>query len=185
VARNLHRSDDEIDSVAAVPRYPLRSNPRVVLVLPLHTPPRRRCINLVTETTTDASTAMSTDQRSSGVVDDPVKQSEDVTTALTQILGQLATINKRLEIQGELLARHDNILLGGDGSAIPTVPQPTLTASASKTDETASTGSGGGKGRLFGHNNPPPRDHNADIRSSFHRPKLAFLRYDGESDPLP
>jgi hypothetical protein len=44
VARNLLRSDAEIDSVAAVPRYPLRSNPRVVLVSPLHTPPRRRCI---------------------------------------------------------------------------------------------------------------------------------------------
>jgi hypothetical protein len=45
VARKLLRSDDEIDSVAAVPRYPLRSNPGVVLVSPLHTPPRRRCIN--------------------------------------------------------------------------------------------------------------------------------------------
>jgi hypothetical protein len=30
-----------------------------------------------------------------------------------------------LEIQGELLARHDNILFGGDGSAIPMGPQPT------------------------------------------------------------
>jgi hypothetical protein len=92
-------------------------------------------------------------------VDDPAAQSEDVTTALTQILGQLATINKRLEIQGELLTRHDNILLGGDGSAIPMVPQPTSTASASKTGETTGTGSGGnggGNGGLFGHNNPPP-----------------------------
>jgi hypothetical protein len=188
VARNPNRSDDEIDSDATVPRYPLRSNPRVVLVSPLHTPSRRRRINLVSETTTDASTAMSTDQRLSGVVDDPAAQSEDVTTALTQILGQLTTINKRLEIQGELLACHDNILIGSDGSAIPMAPQPTSTASASKIDETASTGSGGngdGNGGLFGHNNPPPRDHNADLRNSFHRPKLNFLRYDGESDPLP
>jgi hypothetical protein len=44
VARTLHRSNDEIDSIAAVPHYPLRSNPRVVLVSPLHTPPRRHCI---------------------------------------------------------------------------------------------------------------------------------------------
>jgi hypothetical protein len=44
VARKLLRSDNEIDSVAVVPRYPLRSNPGVVLVSPLHTPPRRRCI---------------------------------------------------------------------------------------------------------------------------------------------
>jgi hypothetical protein len=185
VARKLLRSDEEIDSVAVVPRYPLRSNPGVVLVSPLHTPPRRRCINLVSETTTDASTAMSTDQRPSGVVDDPAKQSEDVTSALTQILGQLATINKRLEIQGELLARHDNILMSGDGSATPMGPHPTSTASANKTGETAGAGSGGGKGGLFGHNNPSPRDHNADLRNSFHRPKLAFPRYDGESDPLP
>jgi hypothetical protein len=71
VVRNLLRSDDEIDSVTVVPHYPLRSNRRVVLVSPLHTPPRRRCINLVSEATTDASTAMSTDQRPSGVVDDP------------------------------------------------------------------------------------------------------------------
>jgi hypothetical protein len=188
VARNPNRSDDEIDSDATVPRYPLRSNPRVVLVSPLHTPSRRRRINLVLETTTDASTAMSTNQRPSGVVDDPAAQSEDVTTTLTQILGQLATINKHLEIQGELLARHDNILLDGDGSTIPIVPQPTSTASASKTGETAGTGSGGNggsNGGLFGHNNPPPRDHNADLRNSFHRPKLNFPRYDGESDPLP
>jgi hypothetical protein len=47
VARNLLRSDNEIDSVAVVPRYPLRSNPRVVLVSPLHTPPRRRCISFI------------------------------------------------------------------------------------------------------------------------------------------
>jgi hypothetical protein len=75
--------------------------------------------------------------------------------------------------------------MSGDGSAIPMVPQPTSTASASKTGETVDTGSGGGKGGLFGHNNPPPRDHNADLRNSFQRPKLAFPRYDGESDPLP
>jgi hypothetical protein len=128
---------------------------------------------------------MSIDQRPSVVVDDPAKQSEDVTTALTQILGQLATINKRLEIQGELLARHDNILMSGDGSAIPMGPQPTSTASANKTSEAVGAGSGGGKGGLFGHNNPSPRDHNADLRNSFHQPKLAFPHYDGESDPLP
>jgi hypothetical protein len=196
VARNLLRSDDEIDSIAAVPRYPLHSNPRVVLVSPLHTPPRRRCINLVSRpipthrrpcppiSVRPASWTILRSSLRTSLHRSP-KQSEDVTTALTQILEQLATINKRLEIQGELLARHDNILMSGDGSAIPMGPQPTSTASANKTGETVGTGSGGGKGGLFSHNNPSPRDHNADLRNSFHRPKLAFPRYDGESDPLP
>jgi hypothetical protein len=31
----------------------------------------------------------------------------------------------------------------------------------------------------------PPRDYRDDLRNSFHRPKLNFPRYDGESDPLP
>jgi hypothetical protein len=41
MARKPLCSDDEIDSSIAVPRYPLRSNPGVVLVSPLHTPHRR------------------------------------------------------------------------------------------------------------------------------------------------
>jgi hypothetical protein len=44
MARNLNHSDDEIDSDATIPRYPLHSNPHVVLVSPLHTPSRRRRI---------------------------------------------------------------------------------------------------------------------------------------------
>jgi hypothetical protein len=32
---------------------------------------------------------------------------------------------------------------------------------------------------------PAPRDLRNDLRNSFHRPKLNFPRYDGESDPLP
>jgi hypothetical protein len=41
VARRLLGVNDECDSSPTVPRYPLRSNPGVVLVSPLHTPHRR------------------------------------------------------------------------------------------------------------------------------------------------
>jgi hypothetical protein len=46
VARRLLGVDDECDSSPAVPRYPLRSNPGVVLVSPLHTPHRRHNIDI-------------------------------------------------------------------------------------------------------------------------------------------
>jgi hypothetical protein len=130
---------------------------------------------------------MLADQWPPGVVDDPAARSEDVTTALTQIIGQPATINKRLELQGELLARHDSILQGGNRSTIPVPPQPTSVASANKTGDTVGKGSGGNGGNTGGlfSNNNPPRDHHADLRNSFHQPKLNFPRYDGESDPLP
>jgi hypothetical protein len=32
---------------------------------------------------------------------------------------------------------------------------------------------------------PPPRDYHDDLQNMFHRPKINFLRYDNNSDPLP
>jgi hypothetical protein len=82
-------------------RYPLRSDPNVVLVLPLHTD-RRVHNNSVSATTSDASTTMATGQQSFDVPPDPTAQASVVDT-LSDILAQLTTINKRLELQGEAI----------------------------------------------------------------------------------
>jgi hypothetical protein len=99
--------DDKIDSNTNNRRYPLRSNPNVFLVPPLHTDRRIRN-NLVSTTTSDASTTMSTGQPSFDVPPDPAVQASVADTLLT-ILTQLTTINKRLEIQSEAISLHDRL----------------------------------------------------------------------------
>jgi hypothetical protein len=101
-------------------RYPLRSDPNAVLVPMLRTHHWVRN-NLVSATTSDVSMTMSTDSQSSDVPPDPTAQAP-ITDTLSHILGQLTTINMRLELQGEAIVHHDKILDGSSGSVAP--PQP-------------------------------------------------------------
>jgi hypothetical protein len=142
--------DDKIDSNTNNRRYSLRSDPNIILVPPLRTD-RRVHNNLVSATTSDASTTMSTAQPSSDVPPDPAAQAS-VTDTLLTIFAQFTTINKRLEIQSD-------------------------------TTNGAGNGTNGDTVSLLVHAHQ--WDLRDDFRNSFHRPKLNFPRYDGETDPLP
>jgi hypothetical protein len=105
--------DDKIDSNTNNRRYSLRSDPNIILVPPLHTDRRVRN-NMVSVTTSDASTTMSIEQPSSGIPPDPAAQAS-IADTLSTIPAQLTTINKRLEIQSEAISRHDRMLDGSSG----------------------------------------------------------------------
>jgi hypothetical protein len=73
----------------------------------------------------------------------------------------------------------------GSGASTPILPK--LTDKAGQTSATPGGGGGqgtGGKGfhHSFGLHQ---RDFRDELRNSFHRPKLNFSRYDGETDSLP
>jgi hypothetical protein len=106
--------DDKIDSNTNNRRYPLCSDPNVILVPPLHIDRRVRN-NLVSATTSDASTTMSTGQPSSDVPPDPAAQAS-IADTLSTILTQLTMINKHLEIQSEAISHHDRLLDGSSGA---------------------------------------------------------------------
>jgi hypothetical protein len=167
-------------------RYSLRSDPNVILVPPLHTN-RRVHNNLVSATTSDASTTMSTEQPSSDVPPDPTAQAS-VADTLSTILAQLTTINKRLEIQSEAISRHDRILDGSSGVGGPARSPDKTTKTANSASNGTGSANGAGNGTngdtasLLGH--AQQRDLRDDFRNSFHRSKINFPRYDGETDPL-
>jgi hypothetical protein len=179
--------DDKIDSNTNNHRYSLRLDPNVILVPPLHTD-RRVHNNLVSVTTSDASTTMSTEQPSSSVPPDPVAQAS-VADTLSTILAQLTPINKRLKIQSEAISRHDRILDGssGVGGLARSPDKTTKTANSANNGTGSANGAGNGTNSdtasLLGHAHQ--RDLKDDFRNSFHRPKINFPRYDGETDPLP
>ena len=176
VARRLLGVDDECDSSPAVPRYPLRSNPGVVLVSPLHTPHRRHN-NLVSASRPGASATMSNspDNRPPGA-SDPDRQDEILTT-LHSIMAQLTSLSNRVDLQGSTVARHARLLEGTAGSAVAgdRSPSPDVPGGRRETS----------RGADPRHTQPSGRDHHDELKSSFYRPKLNFPRYDGESDPLP
>jgi hypothetical protein len=58
VASDIHCHADKINPIANPPRYPLRSNPHVVLVPPLNSDRRVRN-NLVSDSSTSAPVTMS------------------------------------------------------------------------------------------------------------------------------
>jgi hypothetical protein len=65
---------------------------------------------LVSDFRTGASIAMATDSQPTDAQD--FASSDAIADILNTILAQLSTINKRMELHGETLARHDQ-LLGG------------------------------------------------------------------------
>jgi hypothetical protein len=105
---NLHRSEDETYSNNH--RYPQRSDPDVVLIPPLRTDSRVHN-NLVSASRTSTLTVMMMDQRPPDAPHDPATLTT-ITDTLHNILAQLTTINKRLELQGESIAWHDQLLKG-------------------------------------------------------------------------
>jgi hypothetical protein len=107
---------------------------------------------------------------------DPAQQ-DDLTATLNSIMAQLTTISNRLDLQGTMLAKHAMLLNGAEGSVAAGGHSPAPNGDGSNPDTT-----GGAAPR---NHHPPPRDYHDDLRNSFHRPKLNFPRYDGESDPLP
>jgi hypothetical protein len=131
---------------------------------------------------------MSTEQPSSGVPPDPAAQAS-VADTLSTILAQLTTINKRLEIQSEAISRHDRILDGSSGVGGPARSPDKTTKTTNSANNGTGSANGAGNGTngdtasLLGHAHQ--RDLREDFRNSFHRPKINFPRYDGETDPLP
>jgi hypothetical protein len=92
-------------------------------------------------------------------------RNDDLASTLNNIMAQLMSISKRLDLQGTTLAQHTQLLDGAEGAA-----------------------NGGGTGVVNGAaptTHHPPRDYRDDLQNSFHRPKLNFPRYDDESVPLP
>lgn len=183
MASHIHHCADEINPDASVPRYPLRSDPHAVLVPPLNFD-RRVHNNLVSVSSNGAPATMTTESRT-GVPKDSGVPAE-IANTLSTILAQLSTINKWLELQGVVIARHDQLLEGGNGSVFST-PSSAKHMTQTRPDN-PTPGSGGG-----GHNNNGPhhpsgpnnREFRDDLRNSFHCPKLNFPRYDSEVDPLP
>jgi hypothetical protein len=92
-----------------------------------------------------------------------------------------------LDLQGSTLARHAQLLDGTKGSAAFGTTPPSNGAASGV--PTIGAGNGGGAGVVDGAvprtHRPPPRDYRDDLRNAFHRPKLNFPRYDGDSDLLP
>jgi hypothetical protein len=93
-------------------------------------------------------------------------------------------INKRLELQSESIACHDQLLSGTNGSVAPKI-----TADKASGNGTADNGGGSSHGtsgdNFLANNQPSHRDYREELRNSFHRPKLSFPRCDGETDPSP
>jgi hypothetical protein len=71
---------------------------------------------------------------------------------LTNILAQLTMINKRLELQGEDIARHDQLLDDTNGSVETTTPLPKAAKNGDASGMTGSIGDGSGdNGECFVH----------------------------------
>jgi hypothetical protein len=102
VVSDIHCHADEIDPAANPPRYPLRSNPHVVLVPPLDSN-RRVHNNLVSASSTDTLVTMSAPDNRPPDASDPDRQADHVET-LNTIMVQLSTISNRLDLQGATLA---------------------------------------------------------------------------------
>jgi hypothetical protein len=148
-----------------------------VLVSPLRTD---RCsrINLVSDSRAGASAAMASDSWPPGAQDPAA--SEAIADTLNTILAQLSTINKRLELQGEILARHDQLLEGqsGFGASMPIPAKPTDKIGQT----TVASGVGGSSGNNGKGFHQPPGSHHRhngidfreELRNSFHQPKLNF-----------
>jgi hypothetical protein len=109
---------------------------------------------------------------------------KQIVDTLSTILAQLTTINKRLELQSESIARYDQLLGDTNGSTAPKI-------TADKASGSGTTDNGGGSSHgtsgdnFLANNQPSHRDYQEELCNSFHRPKLSFPRYDGETDPLP
>jgi hypothetical protein len=184
VASHIHCSDDEINPDGNINHYPLRYYPHIVLVLPLHTD-HRSCNNLVSTYNTSASAAMATDPRLFGALKDPRVPTE-LSNMLTNILAQLTTINKRLELQGEAIACHYQILEGNSNTVALSLTKPVdRTGQGCTTTGFGTGGSNENHGEGF---HQPPALHHGDIRddlcNSFNKPKINFPRYDAKTDPL-
>jgi hypothetical protein len=115
---NVHHPDES--SNQSIRYYSLCSDPDAVLVSPLRTDRQSRN-NLVSDSGAGASAATTTDSRPSGA-QDPASP-DAIADTLHTILAQLATINKRLELQSETLARHDQ-LLGNQTGMTASTPNP-------------------------------------------------------------
>jgi hypothetical protein len=103
-------------------------------------------------------------------------------------MARLTSLGNRLDLQGKTLARHAQLLDGAEVSTAPSANLPSQNTGAVNGAVHGSGTNGGTKGADEGSfRQPPPPTHNYrdDLRQSFHRPKINFPRYDGESDPLP
>jgi hypothetical protein len=162
--------------------YPLHSNPQATLLSPLHIPSCQLCNNLVSDDHTGASAIMSTlDNRPPGAPTDSGKQA-DLANTLNSIMAQLTSIGSRLDLQGATLAHHARLLDNVEGSTpLITNPGSQGHGGASHGSDTSSGVRGPANGSLWPNNH---RDNHANLRNSFHQPKLSFPRYDGSTDPL-
>jgi hypothetical protein len=93
---------------------------------------------LVSISSSDTSAATTSDSRPPGGQNNP-SGSEQLADTLSNILAQLMTINKRLELQSESIARHEQLLAGISGSAASKI-----TTDKASSSGTASNGGGGG-----------------------------------------
>jgi hypothetical protein len=134
---------------------------------------RRSRNNLVSDSRAGASAAMTTDSRLSGA-QDPASP-DAIVDMLHTTLAQLATINKRLELQSETLARHDQLLRSQTGTTASTPNPAKLAATNGQTSVT--TGTGGGSKRNDGEgfhqpSTPQHRNNGGDfweeLRNLFH-----------------
>jgi hypothetical protein len=126
---------------------------------------------------------MASDARPPGGQNDPVDNDQLVDT-LTNILAQLTTINKRLELQSETIARHDQFLGGANCSVAMKLTADKATGSGMIGNGGAGSHSNSGD-NFVANNQPSHRDFREELHNSFNRPKLNFPRYDGKTDLLP
>jgi PPE-repeat protein len=188
VESNFHCLDNDIDRDSKFQCHSLRSNPFAELISPLHTP-RRRHINLVSVFSSDTPAAMAFDARPPGGQNDP-SGNKQLANTLFNILAQLTTINKRLELQSETIARHDQLL------GAPMVPQHRRHPLIKPMARPATVGGGGGNGNsgdnFIANHHPQHHDFGTNSetlsigRSSTFRIMMArWIRYHGSTTMNP
>jgi hypothetical protein len=101
----------------------------------------------------------------------------DLARTLNTIMAQLTSLGNRLDLQGKTLAWHAQLLDGAEVSTAPLANLPPQNIGAVSGIVHGSS--------TFHQPPPPPRDYRDNLRQSFHRPKINFPHYDGESNPLP
>jgi hypothetical protein len=174
VASNLQRRDDKIDPDVTIQRYSLCSDPVVVLILLLRTPCRRRN-NLVSDSIPDASTSMVTFGASNDLV-----ASTELVDMLSNILAQLTTINKRLQLQGEAI----NQLFKGNTVTVVMASFPAELSDKNSQASGVQGSGGGGKGNCADSFHHPPGPHHRDmrdeLRNSFHQAESQLSKVDGD-----
>jgi hypothetical protein len=142
--------------------------------------PCRRHNNLVSDSIPDASTSMVMFGTSNDLV-----ASTELVDMLSNILAQLTTINKRLQLQGEAIDHHNQLFKGNTVTVVmASFPAKLSDKNSQASGVQGSGGSGGGKGNCADSSHHPSGPHHRDmrdeLRNSFHQAESQLSKVDGD-----